>query len=200
MERTAAEQRAAHITECLDAIADNYTAVMSLIREAIEQHDDETLGYRSPGEYVADRFGGSLKRLGIDTRRAVVGELTAAGLTARAIAPVVGVSDWTVCRDRKIVEDSTARGLAVERSTTATPPLEPVGVNGKKYRRADMPVYSAPPVEITRADTEWSERVRHVSADCPWDELTTEQIRWISGAAEYLQALCKVVIDERKGK
>ena len=101
LDRAAAERRAERITLRLDAIADNYRAVMPMIREAIEKRDDIALGYRSPGEYVSDRFGQSLSGLGIEVRRAVVGELTEAGLSTRAIAPVVGTDHVTVSRDLK---------------------------------------------------------------------------------------------------
>lgn len=97
----AAERRAERITLRLDAIADNYRAVLPMIREAIERRDDLTLGYRSPGDYVSDRFGQSLAGLGVDVRRAVVGELTEAGLSTRAIAPVVGTHFTTVADDIK---------------------------------------------------------------------------------------------------
>lgn len=104
----AAERRAERITLRLEAIADNYNAVLPMIREAIEKRDDMALGYRSPGEYVADRFGQSLAGLGVDVRRAVVGELTQAGLSTRAIAPIVGVHHDTVARDRQAgVVDTT---------------------------------------------------------------------------------------------
>lgn len=83
----------------LDAIADNYAAVMPMIREAIERRDDLALGYRSITEYVADRFGGSLQRLGVEVRREVVRELTEAGMSTRAVAPVVGISHTQVQRD-----------------------------------------------------------------------------------------------------
>lgn len=98
-DRAAAERRAERITLRLDAIADNYRAVLPMIREAIEKRDDLALGYRSPGEYVSDRFGQSLAGLGIEVRRAVVGELTEAGLSTRAIAKVVKVHHATVASD-----------------------------------------------------------------------------------------------------
>ena len=56
LDRAAAERRAERITLRLDAIADNYRAVLPMIREAIEKRDDLALGYRSPGDYVSDRF------------------------------------------------------------------------------------------------------------------------------------------------
>lgn len=107
-DRAAAERRAERITLRLDTIADNYRAVLPMIREAIEKRDDLALGYRSPGDYISDRFGQSLAGLGIEVRRAVVGELTEAGLSTRAIAPVVGTSHETVRSDlRSGVKDLT---------------------------------------------------------------------------------------------
>lgn len=101
LDRAAAERRAERIRLRLDAIADNYATVMPMIREAIEKRDDLALGYRSPGEYVADRFGGALQRLGVEVRREVVRELTEAGMSTRAIAPVVGVSHEQVRTDQR---------------------------------------------------------------------------------------------------
>ena len=154
-DRPAAERRAERISLRLDAIADNYAAVMPMIRDSIAQRDDLALGYRSPGEYVADRFGGSLQRLGIEVRRAVVGELTAAGLSTRAIAPVVGVDQKTVVRDIRAgeahasPEPQTPASAAVPRAEAgphssdadavgapASEVLAPVrGIDGKTYTR-----------------------------------------------------------------
>lgn len=103
-DKAAAERRAERITLRLDNIADNYAAVMPMIREAIEKRDDIALGYNSPTAYVSDRFGGSLQRLGVEVRRSVVKELTAAGMSTRAIAPVVGASRMAVQRDRDAIE------------------------------------------------------------------------------------------------
>lgn len=148
----AAERRAERITLRLDAIADNYRAVLPMIREAVEKRDDIALGYRSPGEYVSDRFGQSLAGLGIDVRRAVVQELTQAGMSTRAIAPVVGVGSTTVKRDRQVVQvDHLAPGDDGELSggqnwppesgsidPTPVAPVAPapvVGIDGKTYAR-----------------------------------------------------------------
>lgn len=101
VDTSAAERRALKIGLRLDTIADNYEAVMPMIREALEEGDHATLGYRSPGEYLADRFGKALSRLPIIVRREFVGELTGAGLSTRAIAAVTGTSDITVRRDQQ---------------------------------------------------------------------------------------------------
>jgi hypothetical protein len=103
----AAERRAMKISLRLDTIADNYEAVMPMIREAIALRDDMALGYRSPGDYVSDRFGATLSRLGVEVRREVVRELTRAGMSTRAIAPVVGVHHDTVARDVRRVVGTT---------------------------------------------------------------------------------------------
>lgn len=176
-DKAAAERRAERITLRLESIADNYNAVLPMIRESIEKRDDMALGYRSPGDYVADRFGQALSGLGIDVRRAVVGELTQAGLSTRAIAPVVGASFKTVARDIAApvsgdtpqTPEPAARGEAVTGSgqtpggevTPATPPSatatprSPVtGIDGKTYP-APTPKPTPSPV-LTGVDAEYA--------------------------------------------
>lgn len=94
-----AERLSERISGRLETIATNYVAVMPLIREAINRNAHAVLGYASPGAYIKDRFGDSLGKLGAELRREVVKELSAAGLSTRAIAPVVGVSREQVRRD-----------------------------------------------------------------------------------------------------
>ena len=95
-----AEEEADHITLRislkLDTLADAHESVMPLIREAIERRAYVALGYPSLSAYVADRFDDSLSRLGVDMRREVVKELSAAGMSIRAIAPILGVGKDTV--------------------------------------------------------------------------------------------------------
>lgn len=110
IDTSAAERRALKIGLRLDTIADNYEAVMPMIREALEEGDHATLGYRSPGEYLADRFGKALSRLPVIVRREFVGELTDAGLSTRAIAAVTGTSKGSVYNDQQAV--SGAQGWA----------------------------------------------------------------------------------------
>mgnify|MGYP006373767245 CR=1 FL=1 len=159
----AAERRAERIVLRLDAIVENYRMVLPMIREAIEKRDDIALGYRSPGDYVSDRFGQSLSGLGIEARRAVVHELTDAGLSTRAIAPVIGTSHMTVQND---IEKSGVKAFTPARpiapaansgstitTTTGTviaetkhididrprPPKPTTGIDGKTYTRRPMP-------------------------------------------------------------
>jgi transposase-like protein len=144
LDPAAAERRAERISLRLDSIADNYAAVMPMIREALDKRDHFALGYRSPGEYVSDRFGGALQRLGMEVRREVVRELTQAGMSTRAIAPVVGVSQMQVVRDQARethVSPQTpeagatdAREAADRGITAPRVPQPPVtGIDGKTY-------------------------------------------------------------------
>lgn len=90
------------ITWRLDALATTHEEVMPMIREALTRRAWGALGYRSPGEYAAERFGGALTRLSTPVRQAVVQELADVGMSSRAIAPVVGVSDRQVRTDIQV--------------------------------------------------------------------------------------------------
>lgn len=87
----------------LEAAADRGESGLSKIRTAITERHDEVLGYRSLGDYLrteyADALGNVCRVFGVEFRRQVVAELTEAGLSTRAIAPVVGTSSATVKRD-----------------------------------------------------------------------------------------------------
>lgn len=48
-----------------------------------------------------------LMRLSRDERRELVGELSEAGMSTRAIAPIVGKDYSVVSRDRKVLHDAT---------------------------------------------------------------------------------------------
>lgn len=99
LDANAAAARAERICDHLDSTAEKLELAMTEMRAAIRDRDDIALDYRSPGDYLSERFGGRLARLGVDLRREVVKELTEAGLSTRAIAPVVGVSNKTVHSD-----------------------------------------------------------------------------------------------------
>lgn len=163
----AAERRAERIRLRLDAIADNFTAVMPMIREAIEKRDDIALGYRSISEYVADRFGGALHNLPVGMRREAVGELTEAGMSTRAIAPVVGVDNATVHRDlnRGVAPATPEPASEVEPRFNGAPapkpaPPKPItGIDGKNYPKSSAP--RRPPLKPD-AERSGSELLRSV--------------------------------------
>lgn len=101
MSRVEAERITTRIADKLDGVADSYEQVMPLIREALTRQAHQALGYLSVTEYVSERFKGSLDRLPRELRGPVVRELSAAGMSTRAIAPIVGVSAMQVSRDRE---------------------------------------------------------------------------------------------------
>lgn len=101
-----AERRASYICTDLDSAASSFETAMTRMREAIHERDDMALGYRSPADYLTDRFGSRLARLGVDLRREVVRELTEAGMSVRAIAAVADVSVGTIHNDQRQVFNS----------------------------------------------------------------------------------------------
>lgn len=100
----------------LEASADRGQAGMTKIRTAMAERHDVALGYVSLGAYLSDKYADALTQVcrvfGVDFRREVVKELTEAGLSTRAIAPVVGTSNYTVQKDREAgVRDLTPEPL-----------------------------------------------------------------------------------------
>lgn len=147
LDATSAERRATKIGLRLDTSAENFEAAMEMMRAAIRDRDDLALGYRSPGDYLSDRFGGKLARLGVDLRREVVRELTEAGLSTRAIAPVVGISHMTVTRDLESgVTDVTPAPQTPEPAAGG----EAVTGSGQAPEGEVTPGDMPPPVRATR--------------------------------------------------
>lgn len=110
--------RASWIKFQLGEIADSRDNVLYLVERAKEARDDDLLGYPSWTAYVAGEFSKELAELRRDVRRDVVQALSATGMSTRAIASVVGVSNSTVHEDIKVI-DSTVR-LANSRPSTVT--------------------------------------------------------------------------------
>jgi hypothetical protein len=143
-----AERLTTRIGLKLGILADTYESVMPLIREAIDRNAHIALGYPSFGAYAAGRFSDSLSRLGVDMRRDVVKELTAAGMSTRAIAPIVGVSKDTVNRDQAAVSHETPS--SEDAAVTEITPDSVTGIDGKEYTRPSVerqPRQSLPKME-----------------------------------------------------
>lgn len=193
LDATSAERRATKIGLRLETSAENFEAAMEMMRAAIRDRDDLALGYRSPGDYLSDRFGGKLARLGVDLRREVVRELTEAGLSTRAIAPVLNVGMTTVKRDAQVVhvdhltktpepaaggEAVTGSGQAPEGEVTPgdmPPPVRatrpPVtGIDGKTYTAPAPAKAKRRPLPDAARDAGWDlrksvERLERLVAD-----------------------------------
>lgn len=61
--------------------------------------------------WVRDRLGGYMK-LSVEQRREAVAQLTAEGLSLRAIGAILGVDNVTVLNDQKAIESATAENSA----------------------------------------------------------------------------------------
>lgn len=73
-------------------VSDNLDKLKSLVVEAREGNVHIVLGYASWTAYLADVLGQTPLRLERDVRQELVAELSAQGMSTRAIAPIVGVS------------------------------------------------------------------------------------------------------------
>lgn len=81
------------------AIIDGITSVHALIKEAYDGKAHEALGYTSWPAYVEARFPLRTRTLPRQERMELVMELRSEGMSTRAIAPVVGVSQSTIRDD-----------------------------------------------------------------------------------------------------
>ncbi len=81
-----------------DTIRDNIAKLAGLIEEAKQGQIHVALGFASWTAYLADALGGRLE-LDTDSRREVVALMAGEGMSQRAIAQAVGVSQKTVDRD-----------------------------------------------------------------------------------------------------
>lgn len=80
-------------------VADNMEKLRDLVNEARDGNAYALLGYASWTAYITDLFGAEPLRLARDVRQELVAELSAQGMSNRAIAPIVGVAEGTVRND-----------------------------------------------------------------------------------------------------
>ena len=111
-------------------VRDNLTKIADLVAEAKSGQLHIALGFSSWTAYLADAIGSQIE-LSTDSRRAVVELLAGEGMSNRAIATAVGVTEGTVRNDKV-------------RSDYAPEPV--TGLDGKTYKNpgsASNPHYSA---------------------------------------------------------
>lgn len=141
MGRVEAERITTRIADLLDGIADNIDQVIPLIREALTRQAWAALEYNGPSDYISERFSGALQRLSPEVRRPFAAELSAAGMSTRAIAPIVGVDQSRVARDLQVMRSaSPASPVSPDETETmhGLPTTDRiVGMDGKTYRRPD---------------------------------------------------------------
>lgn len=160
--RVEAERLTARIADKLDSIADNLEQVLPLIGEALTRGAWHSLGYASPTAYVSERFAKAFERLPVEIRRPVVAQLSAAGMSTRQIAPVVGVQYSAVAKDLRNAGVSTGH-------TSPEPPADDardftdyglpksekiIGQDGKQYPRPEPNVRIEPASEPAKPRAE----------------------------------------------
>ncbi len=169
-----AEHRRQRISLLLRSLCSQQEQLLALVSEARDNQDHLTLGYASWTTYVAEEFGGLLERLNREDRRSAALALNLAGMSSRAIAPIIGTSDRQVRRDLREVghpvpphrpgapdgvgeePDALADAVAGLRSVMADNPMprKIVGTDGKTYTVPDRKPAPAPRKPSRRPLTE----------------------------------------------
>jgi transposase-like protein len=113
---------------------DNLLKIEALLIDAKAGQIHLTLGFESWTGYVADALGGQLD-MNTESRRAVVEMLAGEGMSQRAIAKAVGVSQKTVDRDLDRVSHHGSPDGAdqVGREVTENEPAVVTGLDGKQH-------------------------------------------------------------------
>lgn len=125
------EQEARRLTERIRIAAVNYSEakdkLMTLVQQAKDDAAHLALGYASWTAYLADVMGDEPLRLARGERQEMVQMLSAEGMSTRAIAPIVGVSQPQVVADIRSGDQKLI-----------TMPAAPVhGLDGKTYARPE---------------------------------------------------------------
>ena len=97
-----ARRRRDQVKLLLTRMTEQTNMVGNILEEAQTAGDHLTLGYESWTKYIVGEYAGKLADLDRAKRREVVGSLTAAGMSTRAIAGVVGTSHKTVVKDLQV--------------------------------------------------------------------------------------------------
>ena len=136
-------------------IIDGLENLCPLVIEAWQRRAWAALDYADWDAYVAAEFGDLLQNIPRIGRVETVKALTEAGMSIRAITPVVGMSKSQIARDVQVSHDGTPG------ATTVT------GVDGKKYPRRP-PAESS--VEVLKPILSWATvatQVDAIKAACP---------------------------------
>lgn len=182
------------IRVALDRVASSWADLGDRVAEAHERRADLALGYGSWEEYATAELSPSLG-LAAEVRRELVGMLANAGMSQRAIAPVVGVTQQGVSKiarqvttqlspepKTEYIDHVTGEIIATEPTVTAiggeaaavTVPPKTIGLDGKSYSRPapkaepDKPRRPAFPPQIQSAGWELdkiTQRLARLSED-----------------------------------
>jgi len=143
-------------------LSENIDKLKMLVAEARESNAYAALGYPSWTAYLADVLGETPLRLEREVRQELVAELSAQGMSTRAIAPIVGVDNATVHRDISGVANATPEpaidypeydaetGEVIEAELVDPEPVRPVvGLDGKQYTATPQRQIAKPSTELS---------------------------------------------------
>ncbi|MBV5244454.1 hypothetical protein KUF57_13015 [Mycolicibacterium sp. PAM1] len=134
------------------ATRDNFAKLAELVDKAKHGQVHKVLGFASWTAYLADALGGQLE-LSSDVRREVVALMAGEGMSERAIAAAVGVSQPTVHRDIGQVihaespDDADADDAEDADYGDHAPPV--TGMDGKTYAKRKARRRAAQPLTAT---------------------------------------------------
>lgn len=211
-----AERIRLHATNANEAMQ----SLQKLVHTARELEDHVTLGFPSWTAYITDLFGDEPLRLARDVRRELVAELSEAGMSTRAIAPIVGVSQDTVVKDINrgernlspepiqsegfIVNPSTGELLDAPAETTEHTVTEKVktvtGLDGKEYKRPEPQAPRRRPITDAANDLGWElrkrgEKLERLLQDDRFARNKEEMATHLRGHLEYVIRVCQDSLD-----
>lgn len=129
----------------IESIDNSLFKLRNLLDEAKTSNSWSVLGFPSWTAYFVSLFEGRTTQLPADQRREITGYLAEEGLSSRAIAPVVGVSDRMVRKDLASggnqvptsLEDDVVEAIEETEEPTAgeagVPARHVTGMDGKQY-------------------------------------------------------------------
>jgi len=141
-------------------LSENIDKLKLLVAEARESNAYAALGYPSWTAYLADVLGETPLRLEREVRQELVAELSAQGMSTRAIAPIVGASQRTVAGDvskiAHLADDGdlpaydAETGEVIEAELVDPEPVRPVvGLDGKQYTATPQRQIAKPSTELS---------------------------------------------------
>ena len=164
--------------ELVDSIRVDVDGIRDRLLELYQGRGWLALGFGTWGELCEAEFGSVAvgRLLPRSERRELVQILTGGGMSTRAIGKAMGIHDSTVVRDRGAA--SAAPGAVV-------------GLDGKAYQPREHKETQVPRKDARIGATTWSRKVQAVSAACPMQDLTPDEVEELLGAATFLRDYCQ---------
>lgn len=106
VEKPLTKEQALELTEKIQTGLAAFAVLIENVKEAYTRRVWKPMGYENWFEYLDGEFVGGFPQLDKTERREIVASLREAGMSTRAIAPVVGASQRTVSDDTRATEQN----------------------------------------------------------------------------------------------